>query len=255
MRTGAAPGMAEPQPQEIAEAETSYALGSVEAEPCGSAALGDQGGDRPVHRGDARIAPLEVWNDDLEFVEGVVPEFRRHALPPPTPPFLRPVPRLCGVIELPVHRLGHQRIDRAGRRVDEPRPAAQEKAVPEKDAQEIDRRVEQQLEPRRLLAEGEALLRLKPGVDDFLPHLLIERQAPLVAEKTLACDCGLAVGDKAFVDKQVGLEAGASAPDQPDDMFRAGPEADRSEPPVKRQRAANLPTGERRVRCEKGRER
>src|SRR5271166_2123898 len=153
-----------------------------------------------------------------------------------------------------MHRLGHQRIGRAGRCVDEPRPAAEKKAVPEEDAQEIDRRVHQQLEPRRLLAERDALLRFQPGVDDFLLHLLVERQPTLVAQQSLARDCGPAVGDEAFVDDEVDVEPGAPSSDEPQYIFRARPEADRSETSVKRQRAAQLPAGYRVIDRSKARQ-
>src|ERR1700751_4372917 len=121
-----------------------------------------------------------------------------------------------------------------------PRPAAEKKAVPKEDAQEVDRRVQQQLEPRRLLAERDALLRFQARVDDLLLHLLVERQPALVTQQPLERDCSLAIGDEAFVDDEVGVEPGAPAPDEPKNIFRARPEVDRSEASVKRQRAAQL---------------
>jgi len=45
-------------------------------------------------------------------------------------------------------RFGHERIHRADARVDEARPAGQEKPVPEEDAQEINGRIENELERR-----------------------------------------------------------------------------------------------------------
>src|SRR5277367_2067278 len=71
------------------------------------------------------------------------------------------------VVQLPMHRFGHERIHGAGRRVDEARPAAQEKPVPEKDAQEIDRRIEHELERRRLPPLLQPLVGFEPGVGDF----------------------------------------------------------------------------------------
>src|SRR5579862_6334349 len=97
---------------------------------------------------------------------------------------LRLIPPRPDAIQLPMDRFGHQRIDGAGRRVEEARRAAQEEPVPEEDAQEIDRRIEHQLEHRGLASLAEPLLGLEPRVDDFLLHLLVQGQAALMPEQS-----------------------------------------------------------------------
>src|ERR1700722_17360487 len=89
------------------------------------------------------------------------------------------------VKQLPMDRFGHERIRGTRRRVDEARPAAQEKPVPEEDAQKIDRRSEHELERRRFPPKLQSLLGLKPCVGDFLFHLLVQWQAALVSQQSL----------------------------------------------------------------------
>ncbi len=229
-------------------------LRPVRTEPCRATALGDQRSDGPVDRRAAGIALLEVGNDDFERVEvgEVPPHAARSGLPVAGGALGLGLAR---VIELAVHGFGHQRIDRAGRRVDEARPAAQEKAVPEKDAEEIDRRVEHELERRRLFAAPYALFRLETGVGDFLLHLLIERQAAFVPEETSPGNWGLAVGDEAFVDEEGRIEMGAAAADEAQHQFRPRPQGDRTGAPVKGERAPQLPAGDGRRRGDQLRQR
>src|SRR5271166_82064 len=153
---------------------------------------------------------------------------------PPAPPSKRSAsPLRSCVIELTVHGFGHQRVHGAGRRVDEARPAAQEKPVPEENAQEIDRRIEQQFEARRLPPQLQPLLGLEPRIADFLLHLLVERQRAFVAKEPLAGDRRLAlVGDEAFVDDERGVEAGSAAANKAQDVLRPRPWAYRLRLPV-----------------------
>ena len=69
----------EAQAHKIAQTQALDPLRPIRSEPGGSPALGDQGRDRAIDRRAARIAPIQIGNDDLERVEGLVIECPAHA--------------------------------------------------------------------------------------------------------------------------------------------------------------------------------
>ena len=72
----------EAQTHKIAEAQGRDALRPIRPTPRRAPALGDQRRDRAVDRRAARIAPIQIGNDDLERVEGLVIEFPAHPASP-----------------------------------------------------------------------------------------------------------------------------------------------------------------------------
>src|SRR5262249_29979364 len=64
--------MAQSQPHELAQTEWPNAVRSVRPEPGGAAAFRDLRRDGPVDGGAARIAPIQVGNDDFQLVERLV---------------------------------------------------------------------------------------------------------------------------------------------------------------------------------------
>src|SRR3984957_1798765 len=136
-------------------------------------------------------------------------------------------------IQLPMDRFGHERIHGARRRVDEARPATQEKPVPEEDAQKINRRIEHELERRGLPPKLQPLLGLEPCVGDFLFHLLVQRQAALVPEQAIARDGRLAmIRDEALMHDERGINPRPAPPNEPQDVLGPCPAADRLRLPV-----------------------
>src|SRR5271167_4806348 len=135
---------------------------------------------------------------------------------PRAPPPKRDASSLrSSVIQLTVDGFGHQGVHRAGSCVDEARPAGQEEPIPKVDTQEIDRRIEEQFEPRGLPPHLQPLLGLEPRIDDFLLHLLAQRQRTFMAQQALARNRRLAlVGDEAFVHNERRVEPGAASPDE-----------------------------------------
>src|SRR5271166_4840454 len=87
-----ATGRAEAQPKEIAQAQARDPVRPVRSKPGRSPALRDQRGDRAVHRRSAGIAPVQIGNDDLKLVEGLVIEFPTHPASP-DPDSARALPR------------------------------------------------------------------------------------------------------------------------------------------------------------------
>ena len=72
----------EAQTHKVAEAQGRDSLRLVRPAPCRTPALGDQRRDGAVHRRAARIAPIQIGDDDLERVEGLVIKFPAHPASP-----------------------------------------------------------------------------------------------------------------------------------------------------------------------------
>ena len=83
----------EAQAQEVADGQAGDALGPIGSEPRRPPARGDQGGDRPVHRRAAGIAPVQIGNDDLKRVERIVIDFPAHPASPDPAAARRPFSR------------------------------------------------------------------------------------------------------------------------------------------------------------------
>ena len=75
-------GRTEAQTHKVAEAQGRDALRLVRPAPRRTPAFGDQRRDRAVDRRAARIAPIQIGDDDLERVEGLVIEFPAHPASP-----------------------------------------------------------------------------------------------------------------------------------------------------------------------------
>ena len=75
-------GRTEAQAQKIAEAQGRDTLRLVRPTPRRAPALGDQRRDGAVDRRAARIAPIQIGDDDLERVEGLVIKFPAHPASP-----------------------------------------------------------------------------------------------------------------------------------------------------------------------------
>ena len=219
----------EAQTHKVAKAQGRNALRPIGPAPRRAPAFCDERRDGAVHRRAARIAPIQVGDDDFERVEGLVIKFPAH---PASPDRIASKERVSAlrsrVIQLPMDRFGHERIHGAGRSVDEARLARQKKPVPEKDPQEINRRTEHQLKRRRLPSLLQSLLGLEPCIGDFLFHLLVQGEATLVPEHPIAGNGRVAmISDKALMHDKGRIEPRPAPPHEPQNKLGPSSAADR----------------------------
>ena len=68
----------EAQAEKIADGEGGDSVGTIRPQPRRSPPLGDQRGDGAIDRRAARIAPVQIGNEDLKLAEGLVIQFPVH---------------------------------------------------------------------------------------------------------------------------------------------------------------------------------